>query len=260
MIGPGGRCQIGVRGRVVTLVENGVDLSLWQQNDSRTTRLSATAPDRDIRFAFTGRLMEIKGVDFLLRAFAEVVKRVPEATLDILGDGEMRKPWETLAASLGLSGERVKFHGWVAQNKVPELLGKADALLLPSLHECGGAVVLEAMAMGLPVIATDWGGPADYIDPSCGILVPPQSHRAVREGFGRGDDQAGGESGAAPANGPRRTQEDRGGIRLGTEDGQDSGDLSGGDCRNAQMAAARSLFPSDAARASAVSPGFNHAI
>ena len=164
-----------VRGRVVTLVENGVDLSLWQQNDSRSARLSAAAPDRDIRFAFTGRLMEIKGVDFLLRAFAEVVKQVPGATLDILGDGEMRKPWEALAASLGLLGERVKFHGWVAQNQVPELLGKADALLLPSLHECGGTVVLEAMAMGLPVIATDWGGPADYIDPSCGILVPPQS-------------------------------------------------------------------------------------
>jgi glycosyltransferase involved in cell wall biosynthesis len=54
---------------------------------------------------------------------------------------------------------------------------------LPSLFECGGAVVLEAMAMGLPVIATDWGGPADYLDESCGILVKPSSREALVDGF-----------------------------------------------------------------------------
>jgi glycosyltransferase involved in cell wall biosynthesis len=48
-----------------------------------------------------------------------------------------------------------------------------DALVLPSLYECGGAVVLEAMAMGLPVIATKWGGPADYLDDTSGILIEP---------------------------------------------------------------------------------------
>ena len=51
----------------------------------------------------------------------------------------------------------------------------ATALVLPSLRECGGAVVLEAMSVGTPVIATDWGGPSDYVDDSCGILVPPRS-------------------------------------------------------------------------------------
>ena len=47
--------------------------------------------------------------------------------------------------------------------------------MLPSLYECGGAVVLEAMAAGLPVVATAWGGPADYLDDSCGILINPSS-------------------------------------------------------------------------------------
>src|SRR5215212_7219650 len=64
-----------------------------------------------------------------------------------------------------------------------ELLQSADAMVLPSLFECGGAVVLEAMACGLPVIATNWGGPADYLDDTCGILVAPTSRDALIDGL-----------------------------------------------------------------------------
>jgi glycosyltransferase involved in cell wall biosynthesis len=63
------------------------------------------------------------------------------------------------------------------------LLAQHHALVLPSLLECGGAVVLEAMSMGLPVIATDWGGPSDYIDANTGILVPPRSRESLVSGF-----------------------------------------------------------------------------
>ncbi|MEG4854015.1 glycosyltransferase family 4 protein [Microcoleus sp. B5-D4] len=59
---------------------------------------------------------------------------------------------------------------------------QAHAMVFPTLRECGGAVVLEAMAVGLPVIATNWGGPADYLNSTCGILVEPTS----REGFVQG--------------------------------------------------------------------------
>jgi glycosyltransferase involved in cell wall biosynthesis len=61
-----------------------------------------------------------------------------------------------------------------------------DVLVLPSLFECGGAVVLEAMAVGLPVIATAWGGPLDYLDQSCRILVAPDSREALVAGFAAG--------------------------------------------------------------------------
>jgi glycosyltransferase involved in cell wall biosynthesis len=84
----------------------------------------------------------------------------------------MRSQLESLAETLDLS-KHVVFHGFVPQKQCAEFLLGCDALVLPSLYECGGAVVLEAMAMGLPVIATKWGGPAEYLDETSGILIEP---------------------------------------------------------------------------------------
>ncbi|HEX5245080.1 MAG TPA: glycosyltransferase family 4 protein [Tepidisphaeraceae bacterium] len=156
----------GTRGQIMELVENGVDLGMWKFVD----RSGRTGP---MRFVFTGRLVKMKGVNYLLEAMKRVTAQMP-ARLDIIGDGPMRAEWEALANSLGLQ-EHVNFHGWIKQDQCPKFMADADVLVLPSVFECGGAVVLEAMATGLPVIASDWGGPADYLDPTCGVLVPPQS-------------------------------------------------------------------------------------
>ncbi len=94
----------------------------------------------------------------------------------------MKPALEAQASQLGVA-DRVHFAGWVAQTECARKLREADALVLPSLYECGGAVVLEAMACRLPVVATDWGGPADYLDPTCGILVPPTSRDEFVAGF-----------------------------------------------------------------------------
>jgi glycosyltransferase involved in cell wall biosynthesis len=169
---------------VVTLVENGVDLSLWRAPGGGTAARSHAVTT----FAFMGRLVDWKAVDLLLRAFAAARQRAP-MRLWILGDGEERPALEALARELGLGDEAgdpaggVRFHGWLAQAVCAERLAEADALVLPSLLECGGAVVLEAMSMGKPVIATAWGGPLDYLDPSCGVLVPPTSPEAMVDGF-----------------------------------------------------------------------------
>ncbi len=94
----------------------------------------------------------------------------------------MRQPWESVADRLGLKSI-VTFSGFMSQQDCAERLKNADVLVLPSLFECGGAVVLEAMAVGLPVIATAWGGPVDYLDETCGILVAPDSREALVAGF-----------------------------------------------------------------------------
>ena len=107
----------------------------------------------------------------LLNATARALRH-HDLELHIIGDGAMRPQLESLTAELEL-GDRVVFHGFISQDQCASLLAGFDVLVLPSLYECGGAVVLEAMAMGLPVIATKWGGPADYLDEKTGILIEP---------------------------------------------------------------------------------------
>ena len=160
-----------VRGEVVVVPENGVDLNVW----SFRTDVSAEGLGR---FLFLGRLVDWKRLDLVLRALA----LVPGAHLDVVGDGPMRGEWMQLAASLHLS-DRVTFAGWLPQAECAQRMQLATALLLPSMYECGGAVVLEAMGMGIPVVAVAWGGPEDYLDASSGILITPVSTAAVVEGF-----------------------------------------------------------------------------
>jgi glycosyltransferase involved in cell wall biosynthesis len=160
------------RGRVIELAENGVDLDTW----------SSLHPASDIpaspRFVFIGRLVDWKCLDIALEALCHL----PKAQLEVIGDGPMRSLWEQLAVKLGVSS-RVVFSGWMAQKACASRLQSAVALVLPSIYECGGAVVLEAMAAGVPVIATKWGGPTDYLDSTCGFLVEPHSREALVEGF-----------------------------------------------------------------------------
>jgi glycosyltransferase involved in cell wall biosynthesis len=160
-----------VRGEVIELVENGVDLSLWKSGDRRAVREA-------LRCVFAGRLIPLKAVDVLLEALV----RVPGAELQIIGDGPERGRLEAMATRLRVAN-RVSFVGWQSQAACAEMFRDADVLLFPSLHECGGAVVLEAMASGLPVIATKWGGPMDYVDESCGVLISPDSREALVVGF-----------------------------------------------------------------------------
>jgi len=170
---PAGTCP-----RVEELVENGVDLSLWTAAQGSST---ARAEENGCTtFIFMGRLISLKCVDLLLRAFAAARDKAP-MRLWILGDGPERARLEQLAADLGLRQGGADdvgvahFAGWLPQASCLQWLREADCLVLPSVRECGGAVVLEAMALAKPVIAAAWGGPLDYLDPSCGVLVPVTS-------------------------------------------------------------------------------------
>lgn len=166
----------GTSGTIIELAENGVDLSIWQ-----SVKSEYQASPEAAKFVFIGRLVDWKAVDVLLEAFQTVAQKT-DACLEIIGDGDLKQELEAQAISLGLK-QRVTFTGWLSQKECAIKLKQAHALVLPSLLECGGAVVLEAMAMGLPVIATKWGGPVDYLDATCGILIEPTSREALVNGL-----------------------------------------------------------------------------
>jgi glycosyltransferase involved in cell wall biosynthesis len=166
---------LGFGGRVMEVVENGVDFAIWRRGPVERQRTDLT------KFIFVGRLIDWKALDIVLEALRRLKGQVA-VSLEVIGDGPMRVTWQALASQMGLSSA-VSFSGWLPQEACAVRLQQADVFVLPSLFECGGAVVLEAMAMGLPVIATAWGGPIDYLDSSCGILVNPDSRESLIAGF-----------------------------------------------------------------------------
>lgn len=173
----------GTSSNVITLVENGVDLSLWKQAPEQKPE------DQDVaRFVFLGRLVDWKAVDLLLTAFSAARTRARMSLL-VIGDGAVAPSLKSLSNELGLTAaaegdeSKVFFAGWMPQADCARKLRDQHCLVLPSLMECGGAVVLEAMSLGMPVIATAWGGPTDYLDPSCGVLVEPRSRDTLVNGL-----------------------------------------------------------------------------
>jgi len=151
-----------VQAKIIELVENGVDFSVWRSDSSLSKAVAG-----QVHFIFLGRPIDSKAVNLLLQAFPAVVAQT-DAVLEIIGDGDLRGELEAQTARLGIDSS-VVFSGWLSQKQWAFKLQQADALVLASLREGGGAVVLEAVAVGLPVIATNWGRLGDYLNSSCGI-------------------------------------------------------------------------------------------
>lgn len=94
-------------------------------------------------------------------------------TLTVAGEGPALAGWCAHAARLGLSSQ-VKFLGQVPHARLAELYASADALVFPALRDAGGSALLEAMALGMPVICFDWAGPAEMVDAASGVKIAVQ--------------------------------------------------------------------------------------
>jgi glycosyltransferase involved in cell wall biosynthesis len=121
-----------------------------------------------------GRLVRVKGMDLLLRAFAEAT--LPTGTrLVIGGDGPERRALEASALELGIA-DRVRFLGRLDPAAVAEAMASSSALVVPSRVEAFGIVVLEGWRAGVPVIATTRGGPPEFVSHLAdGVLVDPEA-------------------------------------------------------------------------------------
>jgi len=121
---------------------------------------------------YVGRLDKYKGVNFLLNSFKDVLLKIDNVQLTIVGDGPDESLLRNMAKDLGIM-ENVAFKG--RQEDIVSELNSTDIFVLPSLSEGMSNVLLEAMACGLPVVATSVGGNQDLItDRLNGILVPPR--------------------------------------------------------------------------------------
>lgn len=119
-----------------------------------------------------GRLVTIKGPEFLVKAAQKVVEQIPETVFVFVGDGDLHEELEKLADDLGIR-ENILFAGW--HRDVAEILYTFDVFVLPSLNEGMGKVLVEAMAAGKPIVASDVGGIVDLVkNNKNGFLVPPK--------------------------------------------------------------------------------------
>ena len=158
----------------VTVVHNGVVVpNLIDQKEKNELRDEIALPLEANVIAAGGRLATQKGFKYLLDALVTVKSRIPNIFLMLLGDGELRTTLEEQANRLGLR-DCILFLGH--RSDVPRLLPAADLFVLSSLYEGIPNIVMEAMAAGLPVVATAVGGVPELIeDGRSGILVKSES-------------------------------------------------------------------------------------
>ncbi len=165
----------------VDVVPLGLELDRFAKPVDRIAARAALDLDADTPVVLAaGRLVPIKRFDLLLEAFADVVRANPKAVLLLAGDGapEERARLEELARPLGSS---VRFLGW--RTDLPELFAAADVLALSSDNEGTPVAVIEALAAGLPVVATRVGGVEDVASPEVATLVPPGDTSALAQGL-----------------------------------------------------------------------------
>jgi glycosyltransferase involved in cell wall biosynthesis len=147
-------------------------------------RVSQPAVGESVSVVFLGSIGEHKGAFRLLDAWAEVSRGCAlgtgprkAATLTIAGNGDVERARERIR-ELQID-DTVEICDWLSENKVGELLDHAHVLVLPSLNEGQPMAVLEAMARGICVIASDVGGLPEMIGDGCGVIVPPQDVAAI---------------------------------------------------------------------------------
>jgi len=169
-------------------IYNGIEVEQYFKNefDADAFRERIGIPQAAIVLTTVGRLVPVKGHIFLLEALSAVLAALQEQgdhqlRCLIVGDGELRESLQCKAKGLGLA-DYVVFLGH--QEDVTPYLMVSDVFVLPSLNEGFGLVIAEAMASGLPVVATRVGGvPEIVIDGETGVLIPAKDAKALAEGI-----------------------------------------------------------------------------
>lgn len=165
--------EVGLRPSVLEVIPNGVDLEKFKPCDREESRRRFGVSGRVI--ASVGHLLDDKGHHFAVEALASL----PDAELLIAGEGPRRGHLEQLARKVGVEG-RVRFAGLVPHEEMPRLYSAADVLVLASAREGMPNVVLESLACGTRVVATDVGGIGEVVrGADAGVLMVDRTTEAL---------------------------------------------------------------------------------
>ena len=164
--------------KLIRVVPNGVEYERFA-NTPRDKQKSFPKMSLDTKLlaVIANMHFESKGHADLIHAAADIIKNFPNTKFVLIGDGVERPKLEDMAVRMGL-GDAIVFLG--SRKDVPELLASSDLFVLPSWAEGLPNSVLEAMASGLPIVATHVGGIPELIEHEVtGLLVPPKNHEAL---------------------------------------------------------------------------------
>lgn len=145
-------------------IPNIVDTEIFQFNNLNKTN------NKEFNFISVGALIDRKGMDLTINAFNKAFKNNPGIKLTIIGGGREKKNLESLIKELNLE-DRIKLTGRIERKKIAEYFKQSDVFVLASKGETFGVVFIEAMASGLPVIATRCGGPEHFIKKEQGLII-----------------------------------------------------------------------------------------
>ncbi|OGX40125.1 MAG: hypothetical protein A3C53_02815 [Omnitrophica WOR_2 bacterium RIFCSPHIGHO2_02_FULL_68_15] len=179
--------RYGVPPAKVALIANGIAWTPWDparlaEAVARFRQTSGIRGDGPVVGTVT-RLAPAKGLPTLLQAFHQLRRQVPSARLLIVGDGPLKTELVRSAYALG-EQEQIIFSGIAVETRVP--LSMMDVFVLPSHHEAFGLAIVEAMAMGRPVVASRVGGIPTIVDDGVtGLLVPPNDPDALARALGQ---------------------------------------------------------------------------
>lgn len=170
--------QGSISNKQIEMIPNGVDTEKFYPAPTNPERSSGL---NQVRLLIVGRLVRQKGLDILFKAMTQFTS----TTLEIVGDGQAKNDLESLATTLNLNS-RVHFVNWLVREHLLGHYHSADIFVFPSRAEGMPNVLLEAMASGLPVIATQIAGNEELVqDGETGLLIPVEDVDALSQALSR---------------------------------------------------------------------------
>lgn len=162
--------DLGVDSNRLRIIPNGVDLDRFKIQDKKESQIKLGFSGSDRIILFVGSLVEVKNTDTLLKAFKHVLKNKTDCKLVLVGSGYLEKDLIKLSQLLGIETS-VSFIGQVNHEKLTVWMNAADCLCLPSIREGHPNVMMEALACGIPVVASSVGSLPDFINIYNGCLI-----------------------------------------------------------------------------------------